>query len=489
MGPKKIITRANDICPVFGALTSDLCPSSLPTYGDVMRLYLSLRMKMKSENGKEPLQQEISNLTAIQVIEIWQRASLPIINSKSVVRKISQYYTKYVALLKSFKKRQFEQNYASKLEAYRHTGNVNLFDIASCQCLDFSLCYCEAVRKIPLEERVFLTDQRTTRQMCIAGVDTKMRPSCLHRQAVFTGKIGKQLANCEGMPVVDFEAIATDLPPNLEDVELSTDQQYLKDMCYAVSDGYCTECLSRRSPGAMSHSRWLTCANRILRLYVATSKPSLPLKELAMFVMKVYAPTWFSIKVRPSSQYGAIHVFNMIRASRYLSDKLKKIIDPVIQRNAYFAHQENLILAMLADERYNIREMAFQSIQRARMLQLEKTPMDIRLFRIPEIDFEAQDYSSMIHWDAVQDLEPAMTKHIRECELLELIGRDEVVSRLQLQEFPCHTQAVERGVRMVTEAAGSVCGQQNRDGSIRSKLESRDLMPKFNTKTEYNFNT
>ena len=56
--------------------------------------------------------------------------------------------------------------------------------------------------------------------------------------------------------------------------DLSTDQQYLYEMCQAVSMGKVSEELGRRSPGALHHARWLTRANRIPRLYVSSLNPS-----------------------------------------------------------------------------------------------------------------------------------------------------------------------------------------------------------------------
>ena len=40
-------------------------------------------------------------------------------------------------------------------------------------------------------------------------------------------------------------------------------------------------------------------------------------------------------------------------------------------------------------------------------------------------------------------------------------------------------QAVERCVKLVTEAFSLVCGQNSRDGFIHSKIESRQKMPSF----------
>ena len=41
-----------------------------------------------------------------------------------------------------------------------------------------------------------------------------------------------------------------------------------------------------------------------------------------------------------------------------------------------------------------------------------------------------------------------------------------------IENFPCHTQAVERCIKLVTEASQSVCGENRRDGFIRSRKES-----------------
>ena len=44
---------------------------------------------------------------------------------------------------------------------------------------------------------------------------------------------------------------------------------------------------------------------------------------------------------------------------------------------------------------------------------------------------------------------------------------------------------IERCVKLVTEAAGAVCGPSNRDGFIRATLASRQKMPKFETKADH----
>jgi hypothetical protein len=70
----------------------------------------------------------------------------------------------------------------------------------------------------------------------------------------FSGPIGKALASCEGLPVVPFSKINCDLPA-ITATDLSTDQQFLLDICQAVMTGECSGDLSRRNPGVMSHAR------------------------------------------------------------------------------------------------------------------------------------------------------------------------------------------------------------------------------------------
>ena len=53
--------------------------------------------------------------------------------------------------------------------------------------------------------------------------------------------------------------------PNISRQDPSTDQRYLCDMCNAISKGVCSEQLPQHDPGALSHLRWLTAANRLLR--------------------------------------------------------------------------------------------------------------------------------------------------------------------------------------------------------------------------------
>ena len=53
--------------------------------------------------------------------------------------------------------------------------------------------------------------------------------------------------------------------------------------------------------------------------------------------------------------------------------------------------------------------------------------------------------------------------------------------------FPCHTQSVERAVKLVTEAAAKVEGEDRRHGEILATVESRKSRKNFNSKKEYKY--
>jgi len=82
---------------------------------------------------------------------------------------------------------------------------------------------------------------------------------------------------------------------------------------------------------------------------------------------------------------------------------------------------------------------------------------------------------------------------VTEPPLISEIPLNEISSRvfegntesLQFIRVPCHTQAVERAVKLVTEASMSVCGETARNGFIKNRIQSRQQMAVFNKKSDY----
>lgn len=111
----------------------------------------------------------------------------------------------------------------------------------------------------------------------------------------FSGPIGNELKICESKPVIKFKAIDCILP-DIDTNDLSKDQKYLLNISTAIKSGTCSLDLSLNEPGCLNHARWVTCANRILRLYVSTSKPSAALQSIVTYLLKVYVPQWFLVR-------------------------------------------------------------------------------------------------------------------------------------------------------------------------------------------------
>lgn len=294
----------------------------------------------------------------------------------------------------------------------------------------------------------------------------------------FSGPIGKQLTSCQDLPVVEYNKIDS-VFPEVDFKELSTDQKYLWDICQATLTGECPKELERRNPGNISHARWLTLANRILRLYIATRNPTPKLKNLAEFIMKVYAPSWFTIKYHPRIIYASQNFFNIVRSIKYLEDDLKAAVASTLQRNAFMVHPEHLLLGMLFDSRKHIRCLALKRIQKARQTKLKAK----RVFKPPQVNFEAKDYIDLIDWQSTTVTEPPLLMNLS-TEELDLIVETGTSDRKEFK-IPSHTQAVERIVKEVTEASKHVCGFKERDGFIRSRLLDRKYLPKFETKCHF----
>ena len=94
---------------------------------------------------------------------------------------------------------------------------------------------------------------------------------------------------------------------------------------------------------------------------------------------------------------GPLHLLNMVGRSRYLRPELLEVVDKVIKRNAYFAHPENILLAMLADENLLIRELALRRILKSRK---ESSRRELRTFDLQEVNLKATKYHELVFWSA-----------------------------------------------------------------------------------------
>ena len=113
-----------------------------------------------------------------------------------------------------------------------------------------------------------------------------------------------------------------------------------------------------------------------------------------------------------------------------------------------------------------------------------KKSSTLRQFKILKLNFDAGEYFDLIDWQDTAVTEPPLTVNVLEADIRLLVATHGG-STVEFDRYPCHTQSVERYVKIVTEASLALCGQPARDGFIRSRLEARSIMPVLNTKSEY----
>ena len=120
-----------------------------------------------------------------------------------------------------------------------------------------------------------------------------------------------------------------------------------------------------------------------------------------------------------------------------------------------------------------------------RVLAIKETSsQNVRLFKVPELRLDAEDYTEMIDWKTTERFVPPLLKDVDKEDLKKCIEMQNIPN-LNFLNLPCHNQGVERMVKLVTEASGKVAGQTSRDGMIRSKIKSRDMIPKYNSKKDF----
>ena len=172
-------------------------------------------------------------------------------------------------------------------------------------------------------------------------------------------------------------------------------------------------------------------------------------------------------------------MFFAISLLRELPESDQEVICDVIQRNAYFCHPENLLLSMLVDNDVQIIQKAVDTILDIRTNSSSFGPIKIRPFNLPSLRFSAETYADMIDWETSFITEPPFTKYLSKEVLI-----NSVRTPIEIPGYPCHTQAVERTIQLVTKSSCSVT-EEARHGLILSTLFSREKMPAFESKKDY----
>ncbi|GBM84462.1 hypothetical protein AVEN_158426-1 [Araneus ventricosus] len=87
----------------------------------------------------------------------------------------------------------------------------------------------------------------------------------------------------------------------------------------------------------------------------------------------------------------------------------------------------------------------------------------------PAVNFRPTDYVDLIDWQACNVIPPTVLRHISSHELLKMIQDDVPMDVWDSIKFPSPTQAVERIVKLVTEASRK--RDERRTGMDLSELQ------------------
>ena len=174
-----------------------------------------------------------------------------------------------------------------------------------------------------------------------------------------SGTIGKLLDSVTELDInPNFPQISVGPPLiKLSDTviqDLSTDQHYGYKIVCAVRDGVLPARIALLEIGPVNHSCWLTTANRLLRLWVSKNglkgKNLKNLRFIVEFIIGVYYPCWFKVKVNHSWIEGPRHILFQLDCLKSQRKEVLDIVMPTVKRSAWYAHSEALIQTLLCSE-------------------------------------------------------------------------------------------------------------------------------------------
>ena len=266
--------------------------------------------------------------------------------------------------------------------------------------------------------------------------------------------------------------------------QMSTDSVVAWKYLHAIVKGKLDPEVAALKCGQLSHSRWLTCGMRCLLLYMSKHdlgpEDTEVLKLLATWVTQVYLPMFYEIKVKHEIKYGPWHLIKLFRLWQKQDARVKDASMPYLKSGSWWAHPENVLVALLCSDDTRQRVFAVDTIMAVRA-ESEQGSTAVRSFKVPEtVNLDACDLKALIDWEAETITEPVFTASMSLAQLDALKA-----APLELPPYSIHTQSCERAVKLVTEAAESVCSWAKRDGFIRTQLRNREVMPSLKTKKDF----
>ena len=160
-----------------------------------------------------------------------------------------------------------------------------------------------------------------------------------------------------------------------------------------------------------------------------------------------------------------------------LRNYLKKLAKLAVSSTRYcrgmrFMLVLNTLIAMIHDSEQCARELGWRRIFTARMSPSHSVRQQI--FKTSKLRFNSKRYFEMIDWQNTAVTEPPVMLCVDSSKpIIEEHIKTKMPPQQLFPNFHCHTQAVERAVKLVTEASTHVVNPIERDGYTKTILTSR----------------
>ena len=236
-------------------------------------------------------------------------------------------------------------------------------------------------------------------------------------------------------------------------------------------------------PGRVNCARWVTTGSNILKVYLGTSTPSPKLQLLVDIIINIYTPSLINIRQHFHISNGSKHFYNLFEYSRNLFQKkynereLFALVVNTLKRNGFYAHPENILIAMLFDP--NLKEEAVAMIETLR--ENEKSFRGVRKFAVPHgylrFDETCTSYNQLFDFERLFEIECASPPILADYSINQI---RELAFEDSFKKIPCHSQHVERFVYLTSLASQSENTYEKRHAWVVNKAVSSK---KFSTKS------
>ena len=316
-----------------------------------------------------------------------------------------------------------------------------------------------------------------------------------------TGTVGKTLnnPNLRFEDIKDFEPVQVDkefftLPERVVN-GLSYDQKICYHLMQAAIHGpaYFDKhpWLRTAALGKFHEAHWVTLLNALLRKFFSTirskAEKSANLKSLVRFGVIVYGTAWFDA-LKHGSLVEAAPVFHRLVVSirefdGFKGDQREKMAK-VVDWNSYWAHPENVLVAMQHDDREEVRRRAFTIVKDLQIRARRSTK--VRQFQKIEVDWSVEHYYDFLSCvDERMWTCPPVFLDVAEDVLRAGVTEGPSADVFDLRGYPNATRCVERAVQTNTLAAAITQTDQHREEVLANLEFSREKMPDFRKKADW----